>query len=157
MVVDFNCLGEYRDRFDFIQCLENIKNDYSGKSMIWTDDICFFLSKIKPLLYNILDDLVQKDDIVGQKSVIEQVFEVIMVIYNQIDTSKIDILEEFNVINNLLKDFNIYDDVRTQLNILKTVTEQCNIYDKRQVEKEDKKVEEREEKLTKYDFQFLRD
>lgn len=157
MIVNFDCLEQdMSDRTDLMYCLNKIKEDFSAKLYVETDDICIFLKKIKPVLYRFLEDLGEYNDTVGQSIVVEYVIETIMVIYNKIE-HKEDILDEFNTINHLLGQYNPSSTIRMNLEILKKITEQCKIYFDRPIEEIREMRRKEGQNITREDYQFLLD
>jgi len=147
---------EHLDRFDFMACLEKIKQGYSDTKYVDVDDICIFLRKIKKTLFHLIDSLNEAQDTVGLSSVLEDVFDIILLIHER-TKDKVDLLEEFNAIHDILERYEIYLGIKMKLQILREVHEQCSVYYSRSTDELEKAREKRQEnRITSDDYEFLK-
>lgn len=152
----FACIQEqYESRHEFTSCLMSIKENFEEKKYVETVDICTFLSYVKKPLFHLIDTLNKLNDRNGVEIIVDDVYDVLLAIRGKTD-DKPDILEEFNVINELLADFDMYTDLKHKLAILKEVNVQCKIYQERIPEE----IQERKtvyEEIEEDDYNFLLD
>ena len=147
-MVNFDCLKEeYADRYEFMACLQGINQEYNNTKYVDLDDICRFLRLIKDKLFSIIDQLHQQDDSVG-----------IIITIHERTREKVDLLEEFNNIHEILDRYEEHLGLKMRLSILKEVIEQCKIYDSRASDVIEKAKEYRQQdRITREDYSFLRE